>query len=67
MDHPGAAGITHQINTLTGAILTSTDFAVLTEYERKGPQVLQKSLNVIPAQAILCGKIVRIVLHFPRA
>jgi PAS domain S-box-containing protein len=62
-----AAGIAHQINNPVGAILTSADFAIRTSEEDNSEQIRSDALAEIRAQAIRCGKIVRIVLQFARA
>ncbi|MCR9094985.1 MAG: ATP-binding protein [bacterium] len=62
-----AAGIAHQINNPIGSILTSADFAILTEGEPDGDQIRSDALEDIRSQAIRCGKIVRSVLQFSRA
>ncbi len=61
-----AAGIAHQINNPVGTILTSADFALLSEDEPEAIRIMARALADIRAEALRCGRIVRSVLKLSR-
>ena len=59
-----AAGVAHQINNPTGAILVSAQFALACEDDRNRDRIWRSALEANAAEAIRCGKIVKNLLRF---
>jgi signal transduction histidine kinase len=58
------AGIAHQINNPTGAILAAAQFALLTPPESDPTAIYRESLETIEREAKRCGEVVRGLLSF---
>jgi PAS domain S-box-containing protein len=61
-----AAGIAHQINNSIGAILTASEFALMTRAEDDWASVASEVLEKNVVEARRCGRIVRDMLKFSR-
>jgi len=61
-----AAGVAHQINNPIGAILNSSEYALLCAEEAEAAAIYERALRTNLAEARRCARIVRSMLQFAR-
>ena len=59
-----AAGIAHEINNPVGSILACAQYALASQNDPKGPEIMRRQLEKIVLDSRRCGRIVKSVLQF---